>query len=43
MYNPIVLIVGAGPVGMMLASKLSRAGIGVKVIEKVCRHDFSSE
>lgn len=38
MYNPTVLIVGAGPVGMMCASKLSRAGIRVTVIEKVCRY-----
>ena len=36
MYNPTVLIVGAGPVGMMCASKLSSAGISVTVIEKVC-------
>jgi 2-polyprenyl-6-methoxyphenol hydroxylase-like FAD-dependent oxidoreductase len=30
-----VVVVGAGPVGMMSAVKLSRAGIPVTVIEKV--------
>ena len=30
-----VVIIGAGPVGMMCASKLSNAGIKVTVFEKV--------
>ncbi len=31
-----VVIIGAGPVGMMCAAKLSHAGIKVTVYEKVC-------
>lgn len=29
-----VLIVGAGPVGMTLASELTRYGVGVRIVDK---------
>ena len=32
--GPVVLIVGAGPVGLLIALRLAKAGIPVKVVEK---------
>lgn len=35
-----VLIVGAGPVGLLLAAELSRDGVGVLLVERVARRSF---
>jgi 2-polyprenyl-6-methoxyphenol hydroxylase-like FAD-dependent oxidoreductase len=34
--DPQVLVVGAGPTGLLLASELYRKGIPCRIIEQVC-------
>ena len=38
-----VLIVGAGPVGMTLASELTRYGVGVRIVDKAPRRTDKSK
>ena len=35
--NPDVIVVGAGPVGLVAACELARRGVGVRVIDKLAQ------
>ena len=37
--NPDVVIVGAGPVGLVAACELARRGVTVRIIDKLSRAD----